>query len=48
MGLVSMHDYANTMNIEWDLEDYKKMLPKLEKIVASPKTLRNKQNMRDC
>lgn len=39
MGLVSMHDYAKAMNIEWDLEDYKKMLPEIEKIVASQKNI---------
>ncbi len=34
MGLVPMAEYANVMNMDWDLAGYKKMLPELELITA--------------
>lgn len=38
MGLISMQEYAKAMNMEWDLESYKRMLPELEKIAARQTT----------
>jgi hypothetical protein len=37
MGLVPMKEYAEAMNMIWDLEAYKKFLPELEKIAAKQK-----------
>lgn len=37
MGLASMKEYAKVMNMDWDLEGYKQMLPTLEKIAAKQK-----------
>jgi len=37
MGLVPMAEYAKLMNIEWSVEQYKKLLPEIEKIVARQK-----------
>ncbi len=37
MGLEPMTQYAKTVGLDWDLEQYKKTLPELEKIVAKPK-----------
>lgn len=34
MGLIPMKEYAKAMNIEWDLEKYKLILPELERIAA--------------
>jgi hypothetical protein len=36
MGLPTMAEYAKLMNMEWSLEQYKKSLPELEKLVAKP------------
>ncbi|WP_129715461.1 DUF6624 domain-containing protein [Pedobacter sp. SYP-B3415] len=37
MGLLPMPDYARQLNIDWDPEVYKKMLPEIEQIVARQK-----------
>jgi hypothetical protein len=37
MGLLPMHEYAKAMNMNWNLEAYKKLLPELEKIAAKQK-----------
>jgi hypothetical protein len=37
MGLVPMAEYAKLMNLEWSPEQYKKMLPEIEKIAARHK-----------
>ena len=37
MGLAPMKDYAKLLQIEWDLNAYKKMLPEIEKIAAQKK-----------
>jgi hypothetical protein len=34
MRLIPMQEYAKAMNIEWDLEKYKMILPELERIAA--------------
>lgn len=33
MGLVPMKEYAKLLNVEWNIDDYKKKLPELEQIV---------------
>jgi hypothetical protein len=37
MGLIPMKEYVKSMNLEWDLDAYKKSLPELDKIVARQK-----------
>jgi len=37
MGLDPMTVYAKTMGMDWNMEEYKKSLPELEKTVAKPK-----------
>lgn len=37
MGMLSMKEYEKSMNVDWDVDAYKKMLPELEKIVAQQK-----------
>jgi len=37
MGLDPMSVYAKTVGLEWDFEQYKKLLPELEKVVAKLK-----------
>jgi hypothetical protein len=37
MGLIPMAEYAKLMNLEWSPEQYKKMLPEIEKIAARQK-----------
>jgi hypothetical protein len=37
MGLIPMKDYPKLLQIEWDLNTYKKMLPEIEKIAAQRK-----------
>jgi hypothetical protein len=37
MGLIPMAEYAKLMNLEWIPEQYKKMLPEIEKIAARQK-----------
>jgi hypothetical protein len=37
MGLIPMKEYAKLLQIEWDLNTYKKMLPEIEKIAAQRK-----------
>lgn len=34
MGLIPMQEYAKAMNIAWDLEAYKRMLPEIERVAA--------------
>jgi hypothetical protein len=35
MGLIPMQEYANAINMEWNLQKYKIMLPELEALAAS-------------